>query len=267
MSSRGLLTQAMAAVAVLAVFGTATFSAVVAVAGDPEPQRDPSGSGDPLNPTQTGAAVPGEAFPRSQVGTFPKQDIRFEVPELDNGWASPGASIIYWDLADGRAILREQAPYGAGFCRDSGLLGFAGPLDPVSDDGQSLEEAGLDSMRPWANAIGSSQDAVEKDPPVIDPPAEGPEPETDQESITLSDGTDAVLTVMTIDVPDTGSRCSPERSELAGVTLDVGDDLVTVVVNRDLDYAPHVRPAERRERPLIDVQTRDTILSSVRPLQ
>lgn len=267
MGSRGVLTPAMAGVAVLAVVGTASFSAVVAVAGDPESQSDPPGAGDPLNPTQTGAAVPGEAFPRSQVGTFSKQNVRFEVPELGSGWASPAASVIYWDLADGRVILREQAPYGAGFCRDSGLLGFAGPLEPEADEGQSLEEAGLDTMRPWAIAIGSPQEKSTKDPPVVDPPTEGPEPEVEQESIMLSDGTEAVLTVMTIDIAGGGSRCSPEQSELAGVTLDVGDDLVTVVVNRDLDYAPRIRPADRRERPLIDVRTRDTILSSVRPLE
>jgi hypothetical protein len=258
----GAVPMVLAGVAVLAVLGTATTAAVVAVGGDsPErPAASQTSPGDPLNPSQTGGDVPDPAFPEAQVGDYAQYNARFEVPSSNVGWTEPRdgfAGTVYWELGQGeRLVLKGPAVYGANLCRDGSLLAFAGMPKPIVDDGQALSEVGYDVLTPYAEAAGYNlkTDTIgDISPPQV-------------EEVTLTDGTPGVITRVTISVPPGENRCNPKEMELNAVSFDSGDYLVTILLGRDLDFPDAVKPRERRRRPLVTEDQRDRILYSARPL-
>lgn len=260
----GVVPTVLAGVAVLAVLGTATTAALVAVGGDsPDPSpASQSSPGDPLNPSQTGGDVPDPAFPEAQVAEYVRFNARFEVPSWNVGWTEPKggfAETVYWDVGHGERLeLKGPAVYGANLCRDGSVLGFAAMPEPVADDGQSLEEVGADVLTPYAEA--ASYDAKTDSTGDIAAP--------EAEEVTLIDGTPGVITRVTIDVPaDDTNPCNPKEMEFNAVTFDSGDYLATLIVGRDLDFADEVKPLERRRRPLVTEDQRDRILYSARPIR
>lgn len=269
-SRHGRAVVALAVVACLVVFGTAGFAAVVAVSGgSPSADRTSDGLADPLNPRQTGGALPDPAFPSAQAGVFADDNAYFEVPGYQVGWLKPsgtGGSVVFWDVADGQRVSIEGAAlYGIGVCGKSRVTGYAGipavadtrTAEPdAADDQTDPATVGRDVVTTYARAVGYNERTGEQ--------AEVPEPT--QEDWTLADGTPAVFTVVTVDLPPGGHRCDPKQSEVAGVTFDSGERLVTLLVGRDLDYADVVTKADREDRPPVDEETRDGILRSARPL-
>lgn len=260
-SRSGGVTVALAVVACLVVFGTAGLAAVVAVSGGSTTgTEETEGPLDPLNPTQTGSDLPDPAFPSAQYGDFRDYGAYFEVPGYDVGWVAPSGpdgNKVYWDLEGGKRLsIKGAGAYGLGVCREGRITGFAGIPRPTEDQPDDPRQAGLEVVSTYADAVGYN-DKTGGQVEVSEP---------DQEDWTLSDGTPAVFTAVVVDIPPGGEKCNPKQTELAAVTFESGDRFVTLLVGRDLDFPKKVERAERERRPLIDVETRDKILRSARPL-
>jgi hypothetical protein len=231
----GIVALSLAALSALVLLATVVVAAVLALGGDDAAATD--GSERPPSPS-----VPEPRFAGWQTIYGDRvQNIAIEVPSVDVGWTllapSQGTYFAGKDtdgdgVGDGdKAVTDGQAAIlGLNWCDpeeeyEQPYLASVGIESMPNSKDEDLRTANEELAKLWVEEASYLDDGVHTNEhsDIVTEPFE------------LDDGPDAVLSrsVITVAAPDR-KKCDAPEHEVNVLTLDAGENLVSVVLSRDL---------------------------------